>query len=83
MFRDFLGFLVAAGLLWSQVSTSVMLAFMEHHHLSSMSPSNVTNYLTDIRSMMILYGDGPSCLWDQTIPLKEMDHCKLCKIERK
>ena len=56
MFKDFLGFLAVAGLSWLQVSTPVLLAFMEYLHVSGMSPSNIANYLTAIRSMMILYG---------------------------
>ena len=32
------------------------LAFMEHLLQNVMSPSNITNYITEIRSMYIVYG---------------------------
>ena len=66
--QDFLGFLVVAGLSWPQVSTPVLLAFMEYLHVSGMSASNIANYLTAIRSVMILYGLNTQCLRDQRIP---------------
>ena len=68
MFRDFLGFLVVAGLSWLQLSTPVLLAFMEYLHVSGMSASNIANYITAIRSLMILYVVNTDCLRDQRIP---------------
>ena len=66
MFKDFLGFLVVAGL---QVSTPVFLALIEYLHISDMSASNIANYLTAIRSIMIIYGLETGCLRNQRIPL--------------
>ena len=45
MFADFLAFLVVLELMWPQVSTLRVLAFMEHLHGHGMSPSNINNYL--------------------------------------
>ena len=69
MFKDFLAFLVVAGLSWSQVTTLVFLAFMEYLHTSGMSASNVANYLTAIRSMMIIHALDTTPLRDQRVPL--------------
>ena len=69
MFKDFPGFLVVARLSWLHVSTPVFLAFIEHLHISGMSASNIANYLTAIRSIMIIYSLETGCLRDQRIPL--------------
>ena len=44
MFSDFMAFLVAAGLLLSQVDIHVLLAFMEYLCQNKFTPSNISNY---------------------------------------
>ena len=68
-FRDFLAFLVVAGLWLPQVSTIDILAYMEYLHGNGMSPSNITNYVTGIRALYILYGPDTQPFRDQRIPL--------------
>ena len=68
MFADFLAFLVVLELTWPQVSTLWVLAFMEHLHGHGMSPSNIKNYMTAIRSMCIIYGQDTAFMRDQRIP---------------
>ena len=53
MFREFLGFLVAAGLLINQVSTVILLMFIEFLLGQGFSPSNVVNRMAAIRSQFI------------------------------
>ena len=69
MFADFLAFLVVLQLMWPQVSTLWVLAFMEHLHGHGMSPSNINNYMTAIRSMCIIYDQDTAFMRDQRIPL--------------
>ena len=69
MFALFLGFLVAMGLSLSQVSTMDVLAFMEYLLESGMSAANITNHLTAIRSMLIIYNCDASAFRDHRIPL--------------
>ena len=69
MFADFLAFLVVLQLTWPQVSTLWVLDFMEHLHGHGMSPSNINNYVTAIRSMCIIYGQDTAFMRDQRIPL--------------
>ena len=68
-FRDFLAFLVVAGLSLPQVATLDILAYMEYLHRNGMSPSNITNYITGIRAFHILYGLNTDQFRDQRIPL--------------
>ena len=68
-FRDFLAFLVVAGLSLPQVSTIDILAYMEYLHGNGMSPSNITNYVTGIRALHILYGLETHQFRDQRLPL--------------
>ena len=68
-FRDFLAFLVVAGLSLPQVSTIDILAYMEYLDGNGMSPSNITNYVTGIRALFILYGLDTQRFRDQRIPL--------------
>ena len=68
-FRDFLAFLVVAGLSLPQVSTIDILAYMEYLHGNGMSPSNITNYVTGIRALHILYGLETHKFRDQRLPL--------------
>ena len=69
MFQLFLAFLVALGLSLPQVSTLDILAFMEYHIQSGMSASKISNHLTAIRSMSIIYACDTSPFRDNRIPL--------------
>ena len=55
MFRDFLGFLVAAGFQLGQVNHIVLLAFMEYLVLNQISPANISNNLAGIRAQSIVF----------------------------
>ena len=68
-FKDFLAFLVVAGLSLPQVSTIDILAKMEYLHKNGMSASNITNYITGIRALHILYGLDTQYFRDQRLPL--------------
>ena len=48
-------FLMAAGLLPSQVDVHVLLAFMEYLCQNSFTPSNISNYLAGIRAYCVIY----------------------------
>ena len=69
MFRDFLAFLSFVSLSLPQVATHHILAFMEYLHQSGLSPSNITNYVTAIRSMYIIHACDTSVFRDQRLPL--------------
>ena len=69
MFALFLCFLVAMGQSLSQVSTMDVLAFMEYLLESGMSAANITNHLTPIRSMLIIYNCDASAFRVHRIPL--------------
>ena len=56
MFREFLGFLVVAGLLINHVTTVTLLILMEFLLDQNFSPSNMFNYMAAIQSQFILYG---------------------------
>ena len=56
MFRDFLAFLLSVGLHFSQVTTVILLAFMEFLHKNGLSQANISNYMSGIRAMYILHG---------------------------
>ena len=51
MFRDFLAFLLSAGLHFSQVTTIILLAFMEFLHKNGLSQTNISNYMAGIRAI--------------------------------
>ena len=55
MFREFLGFLVAAGFHLGQVNHIVLLAFMEYLVLNWITPANISNYLAGIRAQFIVF----------------------------
>ena len=55
MFTDFMSFLVAVGLLPSQVHTNTLLAFMEYLCQNNFTPANISNYLAGIRAYCVLY----------------------------
>ena len=69
MFELFLAFLVALDLSLPQVSTLDVLAFMEYLVESGMSAANITNHLSAIRSMLIVYNCEASAFRDHRIPL--------------
>ena len=69
MFKDFFAFLLILDLTWPQVSTLLLLAVMEYLHNSGMSTANITNYMTAIRCMYIIYGMDTACMRDQRIPM--------------
>ena len=52
-----------------EVSSLDVLAFMEYLAQSGMSPDNITNHITGIRSMSIMYGINTAPFRDQRIPL--------------
>ena len=56
MFKDFMGFLVAAGMSIYQVTHHVILAFMQFLLDNDCSHSNIANYLTGIRAFFVVYG---------------------------
>ena len=55
MFRDFLGFLVAAGLSYTKVSHHILLMFMEFLAQNGLSQSNIANYMAGIRAQFIIH----------------------------
>ena len=69
MFQLFLAFLVVVDLSLPGISTMDVLAFMEYLTQSGMSPDNITNHITGIRSMSIVYGIDTTPFRDQRIPL--------------
>ena len=56
MFRDFLYFLERAKISPFQVTTVVILAFMEYLHQQGLSQTNISNHIAGIRAMFIVYG---------------------------
>ena len=69
MFREFLGFLVAAGLFIHQVTTVTLLIFMEFLLDQGLSPSNLVIHVVAIRSQFILHGLDTSPIRDERIHL--------------
>ena len=69
MFQLFIAFLVVVDLSLPGISTMDVLAFMEYLAQSGMSPDNITNHITDIRSMSIVYGIDTTPFRDKKIPL--------------
>ena len=69
MFREFLAFLVAAGLLINQVTIVTLLIFMEFLVDQGLSPSNIVNHMVAIHSQFILYGLVKSPFRDERIHL--------------
>ena len=67
MFRDFLGFLVAAGISLQQVTHQVLLAFMQFLLDNQCSHSNITNYLTGIRALFVVHGCNTTPFRHQSI----------------
>ena len=69
MFQLFLPFLVVVDLSLPEISPLDVLAFMEYLAQSGMSPDNITNHITAIRSISIMYGIDTTPFRDQRIPL--------------
>ena len=69
MFRDFLGFLVAAGLSLHQVTVLTLLACMESLVDQNFTVSNIVNYMAGIRSYFIIYGLNTSPFRDERLHL--------------
>ena len=69
MWRDFLAFQVAAGLLPSQVTAQMLLSFMEFLHCNALSSGQILNYLTALRVLHIVYGLDTSAFRDERLPL--------------
>ena len=67
MFREFLGFLVAAGFHLGQVNHFVLLAFMEYLVLNQISPANISNYLAGIRAQCIIFNLDTAAFQHQQI----------------
>ena len=65
MFNVFLAFLVVLELSLHRISTLNILAFME----SGMSPDNIGNHLTAIRSLCTIYACDTTPFRDQRLPL--------------
>ena len=55
MFKDFLTFLVVTGLAITQVSSQILLCFMEFLVHNQMSHTNIANYMAAIRASCIIY----------------------------
>ena len=69
MWRDFLAFQVAAGLLPSQVTAQMLLSFMEFLYCNALSSGQISNYLTALRALHIVYGLDTSAFRDECLPL--------------
>ena len=69
MFRDFLGFVVAAGLALVQVNTLTLLAFLVYLYLHQFKHSAMVNYVTAIRTMLLVYGQSRQYFRDKRISL--------------
>ena len=69
MFQLFMSFVVALGLSLPQRSTLDLLAFIEYLLQSGMSASHISNHLTAIRSMCIIYNCNTTPFRDNRLPL--------------
>ena len=69
MFNTFWGFLVALDLLLSLICTTDILAFMKYLTQNGMSPDNIVNHLTAIRSLCIIYNCDTTPFQDQRLHL--------------
>ena len=55
MSKDFLGFLVAAGLCQHEVDHLVLIMFMQYLSENGFSVANIANYMAEIRSQHIIH----------------------------
>ena len=69
MWGDFLAFQVAAGLLPSQVTAQMLLSFMEFLYCNALSSGQISNYLTALRALYIVYGLETSAFKDERLSL--------------
>ena len=69
MFKEFLAFLVAAGLSLTQVNSPIILAFLEYLAENGLNSDNIVNYLTALRAMFITYSISTKPLRDEKIQL--------------
>ena len=69
MFKDFLYFLEKAHISPFQVTTIILLAFMEYLHQKGLSQANISNHLAGIRAMFIVYGLNTDPFKDKRVPL--------------
>ena len=69
MWRDFLAFQVAAGLLTSQVTAQMLLSFVEFLHCNALSSGQISNYLTALRALYTVYGLDTSAFRDEHLAL--------------
>ena len=69
MFRDFLYFLEKAQISPFQVTTVIILAFMEYLHQKGLSQANISNHMATIMAMFIVYGLNTAPFKDERLPL--------------
>ena len=67
MFKEFLGFLAAAGFHLTKVNHLVLLDFMEYIVQNKISPSGISNYLAGIRAQCIVFDLDTSYFQHQQI----------------
>ena len=69
MFKDFLFFLEKAQITPFQVTTVIILAFMESLYQKGLSQANISNHIAGIRAMFIVYGLNTDPFKDERLPL--------------
>ena len=69
MWKDFLAFQVAAGMLLHQVTPSVLLAYIQYLINASLSECNISNNLATIRAFHMIHGLPTDPFHDRQIPL--------------
>ena len=69
MWRDFLAFQVAAGLLPTQVTAQMLLSFMKFLHCNALTSGQISNYLMALRGLYIVHGLETSAFKDERLPL--------------
>ena len=69
MFAQFIAFLEYENTHVLQVNTIVLLAFMEFCYQSGLSQANISNHLSAIRAMFIVYGLNTKPFQDERVPL--------------
>ena len=69
MWSNFLAFQVAAGLLPCQVTVQLLLSFLEFLHQNAISPGHISNYLTALRALHIVYVLDTSAFKDERLSL--------------
>ena len=60
---------MAAGLLPCQVTVEMLLSFLEFLHQNAKSPDQISNYLTALRALYIVYGLNTSAFKDELLSL--------------